>query len=224
MDAAVGAVLFDMDGLLVDTEPTWTVAEIELAVRLGGRWTSEIKAEIVGTRLDVAVPAMLAYFGVTVTPASVAETLAWLLTRMRQLYAQEVVLLPGAAELLAVLRAQAVPVALVSSSYRLLVDAVLGHGLGPFDVTVAGDEVPAGKPAPDPYLQACAQLDVHPRRCVVLEDSPSGVVSGLAAGCAVLAVPSVAGVVFAPGTVVRSSLVGLTVADLAGLLPVAGCG
>lgn len=216
----LAAVLFDMDGLLVDTEPVWTIAEVELARSLGGEFTPALKAQIVGTRLEVAVPTIIAWYAAPDDPAAVARTSAWLLDRMVTLFGDPPVLLPGVLDLLAGLRAVGVPVALVSSSYRVLVDAVLAHGIGPFDLTVAGDEVVHGKPHPEPYLTAAARLGVDPARCVVLEDSPSGVASGEAAGCAVVAVPSVAGVVFgpAPRRLVLPSLAGVSVEDLVALV------
>jgi HAD superfamily hydrolase (TIGR01509 family) len=194
----VEAVLWDMDGLLVDTEPLWTVAETELAASFGGTWDEHIKAAVVGTRLDVAVPTVLRHFGRPVTHAQVAETSSWLLRRMVELFGTDLSPMPGAVQLMAALADEGVPQALVSSSYRVLVDGVLTVGYGPFAVTVAGDEVTDGKPHPEPYLTAAARLGVDPARCVVLEDSPSGVASGQAAGCAVVAVPSVPGVVIAP--------------------------
>ena len=210
------AVLWDMDGLLVDTEPVWTVAEIELAERLGGEWSDELKARIAGTRLEASVPTILEWYGVEATPEVVADTATWLLDRMVELFATEVRVLPGVRELLAALHEEQVPQALVSSSYRVLVDAVLAHGFGPFAVTIAGDEVATGKPSPEPYLLACEQLGVAPKRCVVLEDSSAGVTSGEAAGCRVVAVPSVPGVVIEPGRrrPVLSSLEQLDVATL----------
>jgi HAD superfamily hydrolase (TIGR01509 family) len=122
--------------------------------------------------------------------------------------------------LLAALDDEHVPMALVSSSYRVLVDAVLAGGVGPFAVTLAGDEVEHGKPAPDPYLQAAARLDVDVARCVVLEDSPAGVASGEAAGCAVVALPSVRGVHLAPGPrrLVVPTLAAVSPADLRALV------
>jgi len=214
------AVLWDMDGLLVDTEPVWTVAEEELAERLGGVWSDELKAKIVGTRLEVSVPTILTWYGVEPTDVAVADTSCWLLERMVQLFSEQIQVLPGVRDLLAALAEQEVPVALVSSSYRVLVDAVLAHDIGHFAVTVAGDEVRQGKPHPEPYDNACRRLGVDPRWCVVLEDSPAGVASGHAAGCAVVAVPSVAGVTFepAPRRLVAASLTDVAPAQLRGLV------
>jgi HAD superfamily hydrolase (TIGR01509 family) len=220
VSAAPAAVLFDMDGLLVDTEPLWTVAEQELARELGGVFTAELKAVLVGTRMEVAVPTFLRWYGAPAGPDDVARASAWFLERMVQLFADRPLVLPGVTELLTALHAAGVPVALVSSSYRVLVDAVLSHGVGPFAVTLAGDEVAHGKPHPQPYLDAAARLGVPPARCVVLEDSPAGVASGEAAGCAVVAVPSVPGVAFdaTPRRLVLPSLLGLGVAELAALV------
>lgn len=210
------AVLWDMDGLLVDSEPLWTIAEIELAAQLGGTWDDGIKAQVVGTRLDVAVPTILRYYGVPAEPAAVAETSAWLLDRMVQLFATSCSLMPGAAELLAALAAADVPMALVSSSYRVLVDAVLAEALGPFALTLAGDEVVHGKPHPEPYLTAAKRLGVDPACCVVLEDSPAGVAAGEAAGCGIVAVPSLPEVQFAaaPHRLVVPSLTQVGVSGL----------
>ena len=214
------AALFDMDGLLVDTEPLWTLAEEELAASLGGVFTPELKAAMVGTRLDVAVPTFLRWFDVEPEPARVASTSAWLLHRMVELFATPIELLPGALALLEDLRSDRVPLALVSSSYRVLVDAVLAHVPGFFDVTIAGDEVVRGKPDPEPYLAAAHRLGVPALECVVLEDSPAGVASGEAASCAVVAVPAVAGVEMAPGPrrLVARSLSEVSVGELRSLV------
>ncbi len=215
------AVLFDMDGLLVDTEPTWTVAEVELAERLGGRWTDALKASIVGTRIETAVPVILGTLGHPQAPELVERTIAELLSRMVELFRGELTPLPGALELLAEVQAAGVPVALVSSSYRVLVDAVVARLDLTFDLVLAGDEVRYAKPHPEPYQTACARLGVDPAHTVVLEDSPSGIQSGEAAGCAVVAVPSVAGVDVAPGPR-RLVLASLKELDLAGLAELAG--
>jgi HAD superfamily hydrolase (TIGR01509 family) len=212
----LAAVLWDMDGLLVDSEPLWTVAEEELAAELGGTWSEELKARIVGTRLDVAIPTILTFYGRPTGPEDVAWASSWLLARMVQLFEAGPVLLPGVADLLRSVEAAGVPMALVSSSYRVLVDAVLRSGLGPFALTLAGDEVVHGKPDPEPYLTAAARLGVAPADCVVLEDSAAGVLAGESAGCAVVAVPSVPGVSFAPGPrrLVLPSLAGVGLSDL----------
>jgi HAD superfamily hydrolase (TIGR01509 family) len=223
MTVLPAAVLFDMDGLLVDTEPVWTVAEVELARQLGGEFTPELKAAIVGTRLEVAVPTILRWYGGPTDDATTTRTMDWLLARMVELFADRPPVQPGVEELLTALAAAGIPTALVSSSYRVLVDAVLAHGIGPFDLTLAGDEVTHGKPHPEPYLLAAARLGVDPVRCVVLEDSPAGVASAEAAGCAVVAVPSVPVVHFEarPRRLVLPSLADLTPADLALLLEAA---
>jgi HAD superfamily hydrolase (TIGR01509 family) len=183
-------VLFDMDGLLVDSEPLWTVAEVDLAAQLGGAWSEGLKETVVGTRLDVAVPKILAWFGVADGPGEIAHATDFLLARMTELLRGDLPLMPGALELVDGVRGLGVPTALVSSSYRSLVDAAL-TSLGPhrFDITVAGDEVGHGKPSPEPYLRACARLDVDPSDVVVVEDALSGVESGEAAGATVVVVP-----------------------------------
>ncbi|HTR71839.1 MAG TPA: HAD family phosphatase [Mycobacteriales bacterium] len=188
--ARADAVLFDMDGLLIDSEPLWTVAEIELAEHLGGAWSEQIKARIVGTRLDRAVEAILECYDVPRSPADIATAMTFLLDRMVELFDTDLPLMPGARELLDGVRALGVPTALVSSSYRVLVDAALPW-LAPirFDATVAGDDVRHGKPSPEPYLVASRRLGVDPGRCVVVEDAMSGVLSGEAAGATVVAVP-----------------------------------
>lgn len=210
------AVFFDMDGLLVDTEPVWTIAERELAAQLGGTWSDELKERVVGTRLDVAVPTILRWYDVVPTAGQVSAASAFLLARMVELYAHSLTARPGAVALLAAVNRAHVPVGLVSSSYRVLVNAVLAGGFGPFTTTLAGDEVTRGKPDPEPYLVAAWRLGVDPDRCVVLEDSPAGVASGEQAGCAVVAVPSVPGVQFpsAPRRLVTDSLEGVDVTDL----------
>jgi HAD superfamily hydrolase (TIGR01509 family) len=184
-----GAVLFDMDGLLIDSEPLWTVAESELAESLGGTFTPQIKAAMIGKRLEIAVPILLE--GIGRTDADPLEAGEWLLARMTVLFDERLPLQPGALELLDAVRRAGVPAALVSSSYRRLVDAALRR-LGPdrFAVTIAGDEVENSKPHPEPYQLASARIGVPPGRCVVLEDSEAGARSAVAAGCPCVVVPT----------------------------------
>jgi len=187
-------------------------------------WGDAIKAAVIGTRLDVAVPAILRWSDVEPTPVRVAQASEALMARMVELYAGALPVLPGVTELLGALRAEGFPVALVSSSHRVLVDAALAHGprLGwaPFDITLSGDEVVQGKPHPEPYLTAATRLGVDPERCVVLEDSTAGVASGEAAGCAVVAGPGVVGVGFGERArrLVVDSLAGVTIGQLNGLV------
>ncbi|HVU71685.1 MAG TPA: HAD family phosphatase [Mycobacteriales bacterium] len=220
MTAPLAAVLWDMDGLLVDSEPLWTVAETEMAAALGRTWSDEIKAACMGRRLDTAVPIMLAALDVAHGPDEVAWAERFLLDRMVGLLSTGAPVLPGALDLLDELRAEGVPCALVSSSFRVLVDAVLTD-LGPerFAATVAGDEVAHAKPAPDPYRQACERLGVDPARCVALEDSLAGATSATAAGAGCIVVPGPhSGPVPGPWHV-RGTLVGLRHGDVAAALP-----
>ena len=208
MSDRLAAALFDMDGLLVDSEPIWTIAESELAARHAGVWDAEIKARCIGTALPDAVPMMLDYFGVVdPSPAVVDEAQRWLLARMVELFARAVPVQPGALELVDGLRAAGVPLALVSSSYRVLVDAVLtGIGTDRFNFTLAGDEVSRTKPDPEPYLTAAAALGVDPAACVVFEDAPSGIASAEAAGCLAIGIPGHAPMVATPDRPIFASL------------------
>jgi HAD superfamily hydrolase (TIGR01509 family) len=201
------AVLFDMDGLLVDSEPLWTVAEIELATSLGGTWNDEVKAAVIGTRLDVAVPRILKWYRAPSGPDDVARATDFLLARMVELFRTDLPLMPGAIELVDQVRTLGAATALVSSSFRALVDAALMTiGVERFDTSVAGDEVTHGKPAPEPYLTACERLGVDPASAVVLEDAMSGVESAEAAGATVVAVPWLGAIPAAPGRYVVGAL------------------
>jgi HAD superfamily hydrolase (TIGR01509 family) len=189
------AVLFDMDGLLVDSEPVWSVAEAEIMAWLGGPWNLDVKAQCVGRRVDESCRVLVGVAGSTVPPEEVLERLVG---RMCELFRAHLPLLPGALELVDAARAAGLRTALVSSSYRALVDAALESlGAARFDVTVAGDEVVRAKPDPEPYLRAAAALGAHPADCVVVEDSAAGATAGVAAGCRVVVVPNVVPV--APG-------------------------
>ncbi|WP_397428896.1 HAD family hydrolase [Pseudofrankia sp. BMG5.37] len=192
-DAPPAAVLLDMDGLLVDTEHLWTIAEEELAASYGRPFTPEMKHAMLGHGVDTAVPLMLSMLGVDGDPAQAAR---FLVDRAVELFRTPGLVMrrPGAPELLAALRAADIPTALVSSSFRSLMDPVLDTlGRDLFTITVAGDEVARRKPFPDPYLVAAAALAVDPARCVVLEDSTTGALAGLRAGCRTVLVPSVPG-------------------------------
>jgi HAD superfamily hydrolase (TIGR01509 family) len=205
-----------MDGLLVDSEPVWSIAEAEVMAWLDGPWNLEVKARCVGRRLDEACRILVEVAGSDVAPAEVERRLV---ARMCELFREDLPLLPGAVELVDAVRAAGVATALVSSSYRALIDAALESiGAHRFDVTIGGDEVVRAKPDPEPYATAAAALGAHPGDCVVLEDSAAGAMSGEAAGCQVVVVPNVVAVPPAPNRAVVPSLTDVTVERLAALL------
>jgi HAD superfamily hydrolase (TIGR01509 family) len=201
------AVLLDMDGLLVDSEPLWFEVEQAVMSRLGGHWTPADQQALVGGSLHRSVDYLLTRSRL---PASHDEVAGWLVGGMADLLAErEAVAMPGAIDLLARLRSARIPRVLVTSSERVIMDAVLAslarHDIR-FDATVSGADVRHPKPHPEPYQRAAALIGADPVRCVALEDSPNGVASALAAGCVTIAVPDVAHVEPRPGLTVVTSL------------------
>lgn len=183
------AVLFDMDGTLVDSERVWDTGIEELAALLGGALDPDVRARMVGTNEDASVLMLLESLGRPLAEAPARQ--AWLRGRMKELFAHGVDWKPGARELLLEARAAGVPTALVTSTPRELADVIIDQiGTHNFDLTVCGDEVDHRKPDPEPYLATAAKLGVDITRCVVVEDSLSGVMSALASGAVTLAVPS----------------------------------
>jgi len=199
----LAGVLFDMDGTLVDSEKVWDVGLSELAARYGGVLSADARARMVGTNMGMSMAILHDDLGQPWRDPDASVT--WLEARMKELFAAGLVWRPGAAELLTRLDAAGVPMALVTATRRHLVDVALDTiGRGHFRAVVTGDEVDQTKPHPLPYLTAAALLGVDVRRCVAIEDSPTGVASALAAGAAVLAVPA---------EVDLSTLTGVTLVD-----------
>ena len=189
--AATGlaAVLWDMDGTLVDTEPFWIRAETDLVAAHGGTWTQADAHALVGLDLLDAAAYLQRVGGVDMAPAAIVELM---MERVIEQMAASPPWRPGALDLLAALGEAGVPSVLVTMSWRRLVGAVLDLlPPGTFAATVAGDEVDRGKPHPEPYLAAAEILGVPPARCVAIEDSPTGATSARSAGCRVLGVPHV---------------------------------
>jgi beta-phosphoglucomutase-like phosphatase (HAD superfamily) len=181
------ALLFDMDGLMVDSEPLWLEVERDFARARGGDFTAELARECVGRGLANTLAVMHRTFGVPVDPVrDAADIVEHFIVRVGDLG-----LKPGFLELFDEARARDVPRALASSSARRLVEAILGRFevRERFDAVVSGDDVVHPKPAPDIFLEAARRLGVAPPGCVVLEDSPSGVRAARAAGMPVIAVP-----------------------------------
>ncbi len=209
-------VLFDMDGLLVDSEPLWFEVECAVMARLDGQWSEADQQALIGGSLPRTVSYLLAR---AVRPARPEEVGRWLVDGMTSLLrSRPLTMLPGAGELLAEVRAAGVPHALVTSSERPIMEAVLAQlGVG-FTATVCADDVRRGKPDPEPYLRAASLLRADPRSCVALEDSPNGVASAEAAGCRLIAVPSLVPIRAQPGRVIVESLSQVSLARLRDLV------
>jgi HAD superfamily hydrolase (TIGR01509 family) len=183
------AVLWDMDGTLVDTEPYWIECEFELVAAHGGTWSNEHAHALVGLDLHESGRYIREHGGVDLAVDEIVnQLLDGVIARVRRSTPWR----PGARDLLAELREDSIPCALVTMSWRRLADAIVaGLPSGSFAATIVGDEVRRGKPHPEPYLAAAAALSVSPRDCVALEDSPTGVRSATAAGCHVIAIPHI---------------------------------
>ncbi|MCW3050520.1 MAG: family phosphatase [Solirubrobacterales bacterium] len=199
------AVIFDNDGLTLDTEQAWTRAETTLFARHGSIFTDDHKRDLLGSSRDVGAAKLERLL------AQPGRGLA-LMDELHDIVMDEVGRgappMPGAPALVAALRERGVPVGLASNSPRVFVDRALGVAgmLGAFDVTVAGDEVPLPKPAPDGYLAAARLLGADPAACIALEDSNTGVAAARAAGMYVIGVPSFPGVELPDAHLVATSL------------------
>jgi HAD superfamily hydrolase (TIGR01509 family) len=209
------AVLWDMDGTLVDTEPYWIAAETPLVHRFGGQWSRERSLALVGLGLHDAAR-ILQDAGVAMTADDIVQTLTS--DVMAQLRRTGVPFRPGARAMLRGLRDQGVRTALVTMSLRRMADAIVALlGFDAFDVVIAGDEVDRPKPHPDPYLRACRRLGVDPRETVAIEDSPNGVRAALAAGATTLGVPLLVPLHSTGAHALWASLEGHSPADLAAI-------
>ncbi|WP_296193453.1 HAD family phosphatase [uncultured Microbacterium sp.] len=209
------AVLWDMDGTIVDTEPYWMASETPLVARFGGTWTHEQALRLVGLGLwDAAT--ILQEAGVQLGPDEIVTELTdAVIARLR---ADGVPFRPGALELLRALFSEGTPQALVTMSIRrmaLEIDALIEGS--EFATIVAGDDVDRPKPFPDPYELAAARLGVDVRRCVAIEDSPNGVRSAVAAGCFVVGVPHFVSLDGEGADVLVASLADLSPARLSAL-------
>ena len=219
-DGAPAAVLWDLDGTLVDTEPYWIACERELVATYGGEWTEEDARSIIGFDLIDAAVVLRDRGGVDMEPHAIVE---WMLDGVIARVRAKVPWRPGARRLLSELNALGVPCALVTMSWRRLVDVDRRRA--------RADRVPGrGRRATtsatasrtrEPYRTAAARLGVDPTACVAIEDSPPGIDSATAAGCVVVAVPNIVAIEPAPGRIVVDSLKSVTPDDLGTFLATA---
>lgn len=213
------AVMFDLDGTLVDTEPLWRDAKTATMERFG---YSPTPADMRAT-MGAPIAAVAAYLAplVRVAPDDVSVTLVAemeLLARTRP-----VRVMPGVRELRVRLEERGIRTGLASNSWRSLLDLTLDRAGFSFEATVAGDEAAAPKPDPAPYVELAARLDADPAFTVVIEDSAPGLAAGLAAGACVLAVPELANEVTPrPGLAVAATLEQVSIAHLLDLVSVRG--
>ncbi|HME47074.1 HAD family phosphatase [Mycobacterium sp.] len=209
------AVLWDMDGTLVDSEKLWDVAMHALYDRLGGILTPQVRAATVGGSAENTMRIVYADLGRDPDPADMAATADWLHEHTAELFDMGLAWCEGASELLEQLAAERIPMALVTNTKRSLTERALNTiGRQNFSAIVCGDEVPRGKPAPDPYQRAAALLGQSPRCCLAIEDSVTGAASAEGAGCRVLVVPNDVEV---PGGPRRRHIASLAGVDVEGL-------
>ena len=214
----LAAVLFDMDGTLLDSEPLWDAALRGLAAQLGGALSETARLAMVGRNSRDSMAILYQDLGVAGRDHHADNS--WVIDRMTELFATELAWQPGAAELVTEVRAAGLPTALVTSTTRRLVEVALTSTLGPntFDVVICGNEVAAPKPDPECYLTAAARLGVPVSRCVAIEDSPAGMASARAAGATVVGVRGEVVLTSTDGAVVVESLAELSLDRLVRLL------
>jgi HAD superfamily hydrolase (TIGR01509 family) len=183
----ISAVMFDLDGVLIDSEPVWERIRREFAERWGGTWSDEIQRRMMGARTADWSEALSELAGGSVSPESAAEAI---IGRLSEAYRRDPPLIPGAPEAVRAL-AREFRLGLVSGSPKVLIVLVLEVlGLQDcFEVAMSADDVRHGKPMPDPYLELARRLGVAPAKAAVIEDSGNGIRAGHAAGAQVVAIP-----------------------------------
>jgi len=214
-DCVMKAVLWDMDGTLVDSEKVWDVSLAALYEKLGGELSPAVRASMIGSVAENTMLIVYTDLGLPIDRDAMAESSRWLNDYTAELFDHGLPWCDGAHELLEELSAERTPMALVTNTQRALTERALnGIGRHYFSATVCGDEVVNGKPAPDPYLRAAELLSLAPRQCLAVEDSVTGTAAAEAAGCPVLVVPNDVDVPGGSGRSHLNSLAGMDAARL----------
>lgn len=210
------AVMWDMDGTLLDMERLWDAALYAEAARLGAHLDANGRAHLVGASMDDTALFLLALAGIDATPQRIRGVNLRIRADVSPIFRQPLPWRPGARDALATVRAAGIPCALVTSTERAFVIGALATlGRDNFNAIVCGDEVMGlNKPHRYPYIRAADLLGVDPANCVAIEDSAAGSDAAVDAGCAVIVVPHDAPVPPSPRTVHRKSLVGLDIPTL----------
>ncbi|MDT5154513.1 MAG: hypothetical protein QOI01_6246 [Mycobacterium sp.] len=209
------AVLWDMDGTLVDSEKLWDVSLHALYARLGGVLTPEVRTSTIGGSSESVMRIVYTDLGLDQEPLAMEEAAVWLHDHVGELFEDGLPWLPGARELLDTLVEAGIPLALVTNTRRELTERALESiGRHYFSASVCGDEVAHAKPAADPYLRGAHLLGFEPAQCLAIEDSVTGTEAAEAAGCPVVVVPNDVEVPDSPLRRHVSSLVGLDVEAL----------
>ncbi len=211
----LSAVLWDMDGTLVDSEKLWEISLHALYGRLGGVLSDEMRAATVGASAETVIRMVFDDLGLDPHPGAMTAAADWVHDHTGSLFAAGLPWCEGARDLLDELAAERVPMALVTNTRRALAESALNSiGRKYFSATVCGDEVANAKPAPDGYRRAATLLGFEPRQCLAIEDSITGAAAAEGAGCPVLVVPNEVSV---PVTPRRRSITSLSGLDVAGL-------
>lgn len=209
------AVLWDMDGTLIDSEPHWLKSERELAAKHDFDWSEDDGKSLVGLSLTASSEIFKEKVGL---PLSTDEVIEALTNSVSDDLKKEIIWRPGAKELLQLLRRRGVKTALVTMSLRsMALQVVEAIEFDAFDVVVAGDDVVHGKPHAEPYLKAAQLLGVAPAECIAFEDSISGILSAEAAGTKAVGIPNVMMIPAREDRILWETLEGKTMKDLRGL-------
>ena len=206
------AVLWDLDGTLIDSEHYWMNSELQFAAEHNVAWSKADGESLIGMSLYDSTKIMKERFGSSLEPIEIIDKLTDSVTAQLR---KAIPWRPGSQELLKLLRAKGVKTALVTMSMRrMAIEVANAIPFDAFDVIVAGDDVEHGKPHPEPYLLAAALLGVEPGECIAFEDSLTGLRSAEAAGTRAIAIPNIQHIPNQPGRIIWDTLDGVSMRKL----------